>query len=82
MYSMQLLVSPAEALRRCWAAADAFFGGIADWGTHPIAVRHPFCFYYGHVAAFAKLKILPDDPAVRNVLRKILPEDPAMRSAL
>jgi len=66
MYSMQLLVSPAEALRRCWAAADAFFGGIADWATHPIAVRHPFCFYYGHVAAFAKLKILPDDPAVRN----------------
>jgi hypothetical protein len=25
MYSMQLLVSPAEALRRCWADADAFF---------------------------------------------------------
>ena len=33
--------------------------------THPITVRHPFCFYYGHVASFAKLKILPEHSAVR-----------------
>ena len=64
LYSMQLLVAPAEALRRCWADADALFGRVPDWAAHPIDVRHPFCFYYGHLASFAKLKMLPDAPPV------------------
>lgn len=39
---------------------------MPDWSAHPIAVRHPFCFYYGHVASFAKIKMLPDVPMVRG----------------
>jgi len=62
LYSMQLLVSPVEALRRCWADMDALFGRLPDWSAHPIDVRHPFCFYYGHLASFDKLKMLPNVP--------------------
>ena len=58
-YSMQMLVSTAEAMQRCWSATDALFASIADWSVQPIDVRHPFCFYYGHLASFAKLKMLP-----------------------
>ena len=67
-YSMQMLVSTAEAMRRCWKATDALFASIADWSVQPIDVRHPFCFYYGHLASFAKLKMLPAvcDLVVRN----------------
>jgi len=57
-YSIQLLVPIAEALRRCWRDTDALFSHILDWTAQPIGLRHPFAFYYGHVAAFAKLKIL------------------------
>ena len=56
---MQMLVSTAEAMQRCWKATDALFGSIADWSVQPIDVRHPFCFYYGHLASFAKSKMLP-----------------------
>ena len=34
LYSIQLLVSPAEALQRCWADTDAFFARILDWYAH------------------------------------------------
>jgi len=27
--------------------------------VQPIDVRHPFGFYYGHLASFAKLKTMP-----------------------
>lgn len=57
-YSMQMLVSLAEAMQRCWRATDALFGSIQDWSAQPIDVRHPFSFYYGHLASFAKLKML------------------------
>lgn len=60
VYTVQLLVTPKEALERCWADTDALFERIDDWESHPIDIRHPFCFYYGHLAAFAKLKILPE----------------------
>ena len=56
---MQMFVSTAEAMQRCWKATDALFAGIEDWSVQPIDVRHPFGFYYGHLASFAKLKALP-----------------------
>ena len=46
-YSLSLLLPPAVALQRCWADTDALFAGIADWGAQPLALRHPFLFYYG-----------------------------------
>jgi len=58
-YSMQMLVSTSEAMQRCWKATDALFDGISDWSVQPIDVRHPFGFYYGHLASFAKLKTMP-----------------------
>ena len=58
-YSMQMFVSLGEAMQRCWSATDALFGAIQDWSAQPIDVRHPFSFYYGHLASFAKLKMLP-----------------------
>lgn len=68
MYSIQLLVNPREALERCWADTDALFGRVADWGACPIDVRHPFCFYRGHLASFAKLKLLPElEPTAEDV---------------
>ncbi|KAK9789403.1 hypothetical protein WJX73_006308 [Symbiochloris irregularis] len=60
-YSMQMLNSPRLAFESCWADTDALFASMPDWASHPITIRHPFCFYYGHVAAFAKLKVLPMD---------------------
>ncbi|KAH9532618.1 hypothetical protein CY35_18G007800 [Sphagnum magellanicum] len=32
-----------------------------DWSMKPIDVRHPFCFYYGHLPAFAELKLFPNE---------------------
>lgn len=58
-YSMQMLYAPELAFQSCWADTDALFAAMPDWGQQPIQIRHPFCFYYGHVAAFAKLKALP-----------------------
>ena len=56
---MHMLVPQLEAVRRCQADTDAFFAAIADWTNHPIDVRHPFVFYYGHIAAFASIKAFP-----------------------
>lgn len=55
-YGMQLLLPIAEALRSCWRDTEALFAGIPDWSVKPIGLRHPFGFYFGHVAAFSLLK--------------------------
>ncbi len=57
-YRMTLLLPPREALLRSWADTDSLFGCIANWGAQPIVLRHPFSFYYGHCAAFTKLKFM------------------------
>lgn len=57
-YSIQLLLPPTEALTRCWADTDALFAHFPDWNAQPIGLRHPFTFYYGHVAAFSRLKLV------------------------
>ncbi|KAG0583912.1 hypothetical protein KC19_3G171100 [Ceratodon purpureus] len=62
MWGMQMLIPFREALQRCWAQSDGFFRSVPDWCAKPIDVRHPFKFYYGHIQAFAKLKLLPNDP--------------------
>ena len=59
-YSLNMLHAPELAFRNCWLDTDALFGGMADWSESPISLRHSFCFYYGHVASFAKLKLLPE----------------------
>lgn len=56
---MQMLVHISQAVKRCWAATDRLFATIEDWSVQPIDVRRPFGFYYGHMASFAKLKMLP-----------------------
>lgn len=61
-YSIQLLLSPENAFRRCWTDTDALFSNISDWTAQPIGLRHPFGFYYGHVAAFSRLKLSPECP--------------------
>jgi dimethylhistidine N-methyltransferase len=61
-YSIQLLLSPKEAFQRCWNDTDALFSHISDWQAQPIGLRHPFGFYYGHVAAFSHLKLNPQQP--------------------
>lgn len=58
-YSAQLVLPVKEAFRRSWADTDALFSCITDWEAKPIGLRHPFLFYAGHVAAFARLKLLP-----------------------
>lgn len=59
---MQLLLPVAEALKRCWRDTDALFAHITDWTAQPIGLRHPFAFYYGHMSAFLRLKVLPHVP--------------------
>ncbi|CAI5490071.1 unnamed protein product [Closterium sp. Naga37s-1] len=59
LYGMQLLLPQTLALLECWRDADAFFDALDDWSVKPIEFRHPFCFYYGHLTAFAILKLLP-----------------------
>lgn len=61
MYGMQMMLPAEEALRRCWNDSDDLFAKMPDWRRKPIDVRHPFCFYYGHINAFTKLKLLPGD---------------------
>lgn len=39
--------------------------------VQPIGLRHPFCFYYGHVAAFAKLRLLPQVSWLRCCLLQL-----------
>lgn len=60
-YSCQMLCSGLQALLSCWDDTDALFDGISDWCANPIDLRHPFLFYYGHVSAFAKLKLFGRD---------------------
>ena len=62
---MQMLSAPSVALKACWLDEDAFFDALPDWGKLPISVRHPFCFYYAHMASFAKLKAFPQVGCVR-----------------
>lgn len=69
-YSIQFLVPYLEAFRRCWSETEAIFDVVPDWYEQPIGLRHPFCFYYGHVAAFSRLKMLPNGPV--RPLDKIL----------
>lgn len=59
LYGSQMLHSWLEALLCCWRDTDALFQRIPDWSAKPIDLRHPFCFYYGHMSAFTKLKLLP-----------------------
>jgi hypothetical protein len=42
-------------LRAAWERSDALFGLLepAAWLARPIALRHPFAFYAGHLSAFA-----------------------------
>lgn len=63
MWGMQMLIPFREALQRCWSLTDGFFQSVPDWCEKPIDVRHPFKFYYGHIQAFSKLKLLPDEPS-------------------
>jgi formylglycine-generating enzyme required for sulfatase activity len=60
-WGMQMLVPFKEAFVRCWNTTDAFFENLPNWTEKPIDIRHPFCFYYGHMSAFAKLKLLPNE---------------------
>lgn len=58
-YSVQMLMPALEALRAAWADTDAMFGLLADWDAVPISLRNPFSFYYGHMASFARGRLLP-----------------------
>ncbi|CAM6124876.1 unnamed protein product [Calypogeia fissa] len=62
-YGAQMLLSDLEALVQCWQETDTLFQGLSDWTVKPIDLRHPFCFYYGHVSSFMKLKLFPEEPA-------------------
>lgn len=63
MWGMQMLIPFRDAFLRCWAQTDEFFQSVPDWCEKPIDVRHPFKFYYGHIQAFAKLKLRPNEPS-------------------
>jgi ergothioneine biosynthesis protein EgtB len=45
----------ADRLTDAWARTDRIFGILAPggWLAQPIALRHPFIFYLGHLPAFA-----------------------------
>lgn len=58
-YSISFLMPAPEALKRCWEDTEALYTQIDDWLEQPIDLRHPFAFYYGHVAAFLRLKVAP-----------------------
>ena len=51
----QVAEHPAEPLRRAWAHSDRIFALVAPDAllARPIALRHPFVFYVGHLPAFA-----------------------------
>jgi ergothioneine biosynthesis protein EgtB len=46
----------ADRLRDAWARTDRIFELLApgSWLARPIALRHPFVFYLGHLPAFAR----------------------------
>ena len=57
MFRVQLLCSPETALEQSWRDTDVLFSHILDWKAQPIDLRHPFLFYYGHVASFSKSRL-------------------------
>jgi hypothetical protein len=70
-YSIQLLVTPAKAVELSWREEDALFSGIADWAAQPIELRHPFTFYYGHVAAFFKHVLFPQVHVITLAMQSV-----------
>uniref|UniRef100_A0A0D6QRR4 Sulfatase-modifying factor enzyme domain-containing protein n=1 Tax=Araucaria cunninghamii TaxID=56994 RepID=A0A0D6QRR4_ARACU len=60
-YTCQMLLPGCHALVQCWKDTDILFEGILDWNCKPIDLRHPYLFYYGHVCAFTKLKIMGNE---------------------
>jgi len=52
---MRVRARLVEQLRAVWARTDALFGFVAPEAilARPIALRHPFLFYVGHLPAFA-----------------------------
>ncbi|KAH9316911.1 hypothetical protein KI387_018680, partial [Taxus chinensis] len=56
-YTCQMFLPASHGLVQCWRDTDKLFEGILDWNSKPIDLRHPYLFYYGHVCAFAKLKM-------------------------
>lgn len=57
-YSMQLFCAPVQACTLAWQDTDRFFERLQDWSDCPIELRRPFCFYYGHLPSFFKLRLL------------------------
>lgn len=55
LYSTQMLLSPLDALERCWADTDKFFDSLPNWWTEPISVRRPYGFYYGVLADYISI---------------------------
>jgi formylglycine-generating enzyme required for sulfatase activity len=45
--------TPTDRLRAAWARTDDLFARLPDLQARPIALRHPFVFYLGHLPAFA-----------------------------
>jgi formylglycine-generating enzyme required for sulfatase activity len=43
----------ATELQDAWHRSDDLFGRLRDLNARPIALRHPFVFYLGHLPAFA-----------------------------
>lgn len=56
----QLVNEAIAGLQRAWARSDAIFALLADPTllVRPIALRHPFLFYLGHLPAFASKHVL------------------------
>lgn len=57
-YSIQLFCTPHQAFTLAWQDTDALFDRLHDWNDCPIELRHPFLFYYGHVASFSKIRLV------------------------
>ncbi|GLJ39975.1 hypothetical protein SUGI_0817810 [Cryptomeria japonica] len=60
-YTCQIFLPVSHALVQCWRDTDNLFAGILDWNSKPIDLRHPYIFYYGHVCAFTKVKMMGND---------------------
>lgn len=52
-----------QALQDAWRDTDTLFSSVASWSAQPIGLRHPVSFYYGHLASFARSRLLPGRPA-------------------
>ncbi|GLJ19812.1 hypothetical protein SUGI_0358950 [Cryptomeria japonica] len=57
-YTCQIFLLVSHELVQCWRYTDNLFAGIMDWNSKPIDLRHPYIFYYGHVCAFTKIKMI------------------------